>query len=115
MPAEERPQVVIAGGGVAALEASLALRERLGTDDLKITLVSPTERFDYRPLAVLEPFRGISRWSLALASFVGDQDIDLVHDALEAVAHRARGPSGRYVAIAALRADPAHRRRAAPP
>jgi sulfide:quinone oxidoreductase len=86
----DRPRVLIAGGGVAALEACLALRERLRADKLEITLVAPTERFDYRPLAVLEPFRGVSRWSLELSTFADDQEIELVHDALEAVAPRAR-------------------------
>ena len=85
-----RPGVVIAGGGVAALEACLALRERLSADDLGITLVAPTDRFEYRPLAVLEPFSGISRWSLDLSSFADDQDVDVVHDAVAAVAPRAR-------------------------
>jgi sulfide:quinone oxidoreductase len=89
-PATDNPRVVIAGGGVAALEACLALRERLGAADLDITLLSPAERFDYRPLSVLEPFRGISRWSLALATFAADQDVTLVHDALTAVGPHAR-------------------------
>jgi sulfide:quinone oxidoreductase len=86
----DRPRVVIAGGGVAALEACLALRERLPVDDLAITVVTPTDRFEYRPLAVLEPFGGVSRWSLQLSSFTDDQDIDLVRDAVAAVAPRAR-------------------------
>jgi sulfide:quinone oxidoreductase len=85
----DRPRVVIAGGGVAALEACLALRERLRPEDLAITLVSPTDRFEYRPLAVLEPFTGISRWSLPLSSVADDQEVDLVRDALEAVGPRA--------------------------
>jgi sulfide:quinone oxidoreductase len=86
----QRPRAVIAGGGVAALEACLALRDRLSADELGITLVSPAERFDYRPLTVLAPFRGISRWSMSLASFAADQDVDLVHDALVAVGSHAR-------------------------
>ena len=88
--ATDNPRVVIAGGGVAALEACLALRDRLGAADLDITLLSPAERFDYRPLSVLQPFRGISRWSVALATFAADQDVTLVHDALMAVAPHAR-------------------------
>src|SRR5207247_1226080 len=74
----------------AALEACLALRDRLSVDELEITLVSPAERFDYRPLTVLAPFRGISRWSMSLASFAADQDVDLVRDALVAVGSHAR-------------------------
>ena len=89
-PANNNPRVVIAGGGVAALEACLALRERLAAADLDITLLSPGSRFDYRPLSVLQPFRGISRWSVALSTFAADQDVTLVHDALTAVGPRAR-------------------------
>jgi sulfide:quinone oxidoreductase len=85
----DQSRVVIAGGGVAALEACLALRERLDADDLAISLVAPADRFEYRPLAVLEPFSGISRWSLPLASFADDQEVDFVHDAVAAVAPRA--------------------------
>jgi sulfide:quinone oxidoreductase len=50
-------RVVIAGGGVAALEAMLALRHLAGRS-VAITLVCPTRSFEYRPLAVTEPFAG---------------------------------------------------------
>ena len=46
--------VLIAGGGVAALEAMLALR-RLAPE-LEVELLAPERTFSYRPLAVLEPF-----------------------------------------------------------
>jgi sulfide:quinone oxidoreductase len=85
-----RPRVVVAGAGVAGLETCLALRHHLTADDLDIALLAPTERFEYRPLAVLEPFKGVSRWSMALASFAADQDVELVRDALVAVAPHAR-------------------------
>ena len=88
--ATHHPRVVIAGGGVAALEACLALRERLSAADLDITLLSPGQRFDYRPLSVLQPFRGISRWSVALSTFAADQDVTVVNDALTAIAPHAR-------------------------
>jgi sulfide:quinone oxidoreductase len=84
------PRVVVAGGGVAGLETCLALRSRLSPDDLAITLVAPSARFDYRPLAVLEPFEGVSRWSMALASFAADQGVEFVQDALVAVAPHGR-------------------------
>jgi sulfide:quinone oxidoreductase len=48
--------VLIAGGGVAALEATLALRA-LAEDRVAITVVAPESDFTYRPLAVAEPFR----------------------------------------------------------
>ena len=90
MDATDNPRIVIAGGGVAALEACLALRDRLSAADLDITLLTPAERFDYRPLSVLEPFVGVSRWSLSLATFAADQDITVIHDALTAVGPHAR-------------------------
>ncbi len=49
-------QVVIAGGGVAALEAALALRELAG-DLVATTIVAPNAEFRYRPLLVHEPFK----------------------------------------------------------
>jgi sulfide:quinone oxidoreductase len=48
-------RVVIAGGGIAGIEALLALHA-LGADRVELTLVSPTPDFVYRPLAVAEPF-----------------------------------------------------------
>jgi sulfide:quinone oxidoreductase len=51
----DTPHVLIAGGGVAALEAALALRELAG-DRLTITLLAPERHFTYRPLSVGEPF-----------------------------------------------------------
>ncbi len=47
--------VLIAGGGVAALEAALALRA-LAEDLVSVELVAPEPEFWYRPLAVAEPF-----------------------------------------------------------
>jgi sulfide:quinone oxidoreductase len=47
--------VVIAGGGVGALEAGLALRG-LGADRFRITLIAPDAEFVYRPTTVGEPF-----------------------------------------------------------
>jgi sulfide:quinone oxidoreductase len=48
-------RVVIAGGGVAALEAMVALRQ-LAEERVELTLVAPDRLFTYRPLAVAEPF-----------------------------------------------------------
>ena len=47
--------VMIVGGGVAALEALMALHE-LAEDRINLQLVTPTPEFAYRPLAVAEPF-----------------------------------------------------------
>src|SRR5580765_3680661 len=51
----EPSRVVIAGSGVAALEALLALAE-IAQGHVQITLVAPQPQLTYRPLAVAEPF-----------------------------------------------------------
>jgi sulfide:quinone oxidoreductase len=48
-------QVLIAGGGVAALEAALALRV-LAEERVSVELLGPEPHFWYRPLSVAEPF-----------------------------------------------------------
>lgn len=48
-------EVLIAGGGVAAIEAALALRD-LAHERVSITMLAPQEEFVYRPMAVREPF-----------------------------------------------------------
>jgi sulfide:quinone oxidoreductase len=50
-----RYRVLIAGGGVAALEAMVALRT-LAEERVDIELLAPDRDFFYRPLAVAEPF-----------------------------------------------------------
>src|SRR5919108_3330534 len=52
---EASMKVMIIGGGVAALEALIALRG-LAEDRVASELVSPAPEFAYRPLAVAEPF-----------------------------------------------------------
>ena len=52
---QDRYHVLIAGGGVAALEAMVALRT-LAEDRVDIELLAPDRDFFYRPLAVAEPF-----------------------------------------------------------
>jgi sulfide:quinone oxidoreductase len=50
-----KPRVAIVGGGVAGVEAMLALRDLSG-DRAEIELYAPRREFLYRPLAVTEPF-----------------------------------------------------------
>ena len=48
-------RVLVAGGGVAGLEALLALHD-LGGDRVALTLLAPERQFTYRPMAVGAPF-----------------------------------------------------------
>ena len=50
-----KPHVLIAGGGIAGLEALLAIRDLAGAR-VAITLVAPDPDFVYKPLIVEEPF-----------------------------------------------------------
>lgn len=68
-----RPRVLIAGGGVAALEAAMALREIAG-ERLEVELCAPRGDFVYRPFAVGEPYGAASvlRYDLdSLAERIG--------------------------------------------
>jgi sulfide:quinone oxidoreductase len=49
-------RVLVAGAGVAGLEAALAL-QALAPEAAEVELVAPETEFVYRPLAVAEPFR----------------------------------------------------------
>ena len=48
-------RVLIAGGGVAALESAVALRQLAG-DRVEVDIFSPREDFIYRPFAVADPY-----------------------------------------------------------
>lgn len=55
-PSSSAPaDVIILGGGVAALEAMMALRELVG-DRVRVSLVAASEDFVERPMSVAEPF-----------------------------------------------------------
>lgn len=63
--------VLIAGGGVAALEAMMALRDLAG-DRAQITLLAPERDFHYRPMAVAEPFSIAEARHIALVAITAD-------------------------------------------
>jgi sulfide:quinone oxidoreductase len=80
-----RHRVVIAGGGVAALEALVSLRTQ-APELIDVTIVCPADSFGYRAADVDEPFgRGAAR-RYALAPIAADLDASLVRDALTEVA-----------------------------
>ena len=63
---DERFRVLIAGGGVAALEGLLALRELLG-ERVDVELIAPGDEYVYRQIAVAEPFSAGEATHLDLA------------------------------------------------
>jgi len=93
------PRIVIAGGGVAALEAVLALRTLAGSE-VEIDLICPDREFTHRPLTVLEPFDLPAGVTLPLEEFCAEHGVHLHPARLEAVdadAHLARTDSGNVV------------------
>jgi sulfide:quinone oxidoreductase len=86
---QSTPRVVIAGGGVAALEAALALRDWLG-DSVGLELLSPHEGFVYRPLAVARPFGLVAEFELDLNAFARDTGATLHRGELATVDPAAR-------------------------
>lgn len=82
--AGRKPLVLIAGGGVAALEALLALQELAG-DRIALELVAPGRDFSYRPLAVGEPFGLGEARRYDLGAICSDQNARLIQGAVEAV------------------------------
>ena len=81
--AADRHRVTIAGGGIAALEATLALRDLAG--DVAVELLAPATHADYRPLAVLEPFAFGEMPALDLGRFASEHRAALRRDTLVAV------------------------------
>src|SRR3954470_17791429 len=76
--------VLIAGGGVAGLEALLGLRALAG-DRVRLTLASADEEFTYRPLAVAQPFALGSPYHVPLTRFTEETGAELVIDAVVAI------------------------------
>jgi len=83
-PEPTRFEVLIAGGGVAGLEAAFALRELAG-DRVHLTMLSPESEFVYRPNAVKEPFTRGYAHRYPLAALAADAGAQLVHDTLKRV------------------------------
>jgi sulfide:quinone oxidoreductase len=92
-------RVLIAGGGVAALEAALALRA-LAEEQVELELLAPEPHFWYRPLAVVEPFGGGRVHGLELvelAATVGAQVTLGALAAVEPAEHIARTAAGAEI------------------
>src|SRR3954451_14224909 len=82
-------RVIVAGGGVAGLEALLALRDLAGSQ-VDLTLLAPDDDFIYRPMAVAEPFSLGHRQHVALSEVARDARARHVRDGLARVDDAAR-------------------------
>jgi sulfide:quinone oxidoreductase len=97
-------EVLIAGAGVAGLEAMLALDE-LASGRAKVTVLDPGSEFHYRPLAVREPFTGMAAARYPLESIVRRGGAELIRDSFKwldpsgRVAHTEAGRALHYDAI----------------
>jgi sulfide:quinone oxidoreductase len=83
------PHIVIAGGGVAALEALIALHELAG-DRTRVTLLAPEPDFVYRPMSVAEPFCLGHAEHHSLAAIAPDFGATVVPDSLREVDPESR-------------------------
>src|SRR5512144_220537 len=70
-------RIVIAGGGVAALEATIALRALAGSTP-SITMIAPGPDFVYQPMSVGQPFAMGPAPRLPLSDFASDLDVEWV-------------------------------------
>ena len=96
--------VVIAGGGIAALEATMALRD-LAEDRVKITLVAPERDFELKALRTAEPFSRDHVPHYPLSEIAARFDAELRVGAVaevDAARHVARLTDGTELAYDAL-------------
>src|SRR5215208_3424165 len=84
MSESERHSVVIAGGGVAGLEALLALHELAG-ERIRTELIAPDPTFVYRPLLVAEAFGLATPQRIDLERGSTEHGVAFSQDALAAV------------------------------
>ena len=98
------PHVVIAGGGVGALEALLALQSHTGTR-LRISVLCATHSLTYRALSVAEPFGAEPARRFEWEQITRDRDVRWIRDVLTRVRPAEReldgrdGPPVRYNAL----------------
>ncbi len=77
-------RVLIAGGGIAGLEALIALRHLAG-ERAELTLVAPRPDFVYRPLVVEEPFTSQTAEHRELAPIAADFDARFIQHGIERI------------------------------
>lgn len=83
------PRVLIIGGGIAGVEALLALSDLAG-ERLRLTLVTPEPDFTYMPMIVEEPFSSQPAARRELAPVAAELGANFVRQAVAAVDPAAR-------------------------
>jgi sulfide:quinone oxidoreductase len=97
-------RVSIVGGGVAAVEAALALSD-LAAGRIDLTVLAPNEELIYRPMTVTEPFAFGGARHYKLAPIVADAGGRLLADKLdsvdpeESIVHTVEGLTIEYDAL----------------
>jgi sulfide:quinone oxidoreductase len=97
----ERNKVLIVGGGVAALEAALALHD-LAPGLVEVEVVAPEHTFAYRPLLVAEPFGagGLRTFPLhRLAQDTGATLVEAIVTGVDSDRHIVRTNAGDELAF----------------
>jgi sulfide:quinone oxidoreductase len=97
-------EVLIAGGGVAGLEAAFAL-STLAPDDVHVTLLAANDEYVYRPWSVGEPFTSSRAERFSVAKLAAQAAAGLVRDTLaevDADRRLARTTGGAELAYDAL-------------
>jgi sulfide:quinone oxidoreductase len=100
----DRLEVLIAGGGVAGLEAAFALREFAG-DRVDLSILAPTDEFVYRPMSIAEPFTSGWAQHYPLAKLAEAAGATLMQDALvqvDVTNQQVRTASGAELSYDAL-------------
>jgi len=98
------PHVVIAGGGVGALEALLALQSLAG-DRLRLSVLTASRHMTYRALSVAEPFGGDPAPRFEWERIARDRGVRWITDTVEEIRPEARevltreGPAVHYDAL----------------
>jgi sulfide:quinone oxidoreductase len=96
--------VLVVGGGVAALEAALALRD-FGGERIGTTMLAPNPEFIYRPMTVREPFGYAAAQRYPLAEIARDIGVELRADSFKSldadsrVVHTKAGKQLSYDAL----------------
>jgi sulfide:quinone oxidoreductase len=103
-PSQPQFRTLIAGGGVAAVEAALALKDLAG-DRVAITLLAPEPEFAYRPMRVREPFGYSVAKTYSVAEIARDIGADFIQDAFKhldpdrSIVHTEQGAELEYDAL----------------